>query len=1048
MKKIKEISLLFILMIAFTLCLTFSVSAKNNIVTGTYGENVTYEFNMKTGQIVFSGTGDMFHYGYSVDFDTMYDYNDDVDIDYEYAGKTLFQSLGIKSVIISEGITDIGDYAFYNCESLKSVTIPKSVRKIGFAAFKNCVKLTSIYIPDSVTEIGGYAFYNCQSLKTVRLPKNITYIPSYAFAHCDSMNEITLPVNVKKIGDNAFYSCGVDNVNILGSDVVIGKEAFMHSRLKSLNVSEGVSVIGCKAFANCVGLENIIISESVVEVEVYAFYNCKNLKSVYIGSNVSSLNRKAFEQCDALEKIEVSADNGYYSSDEDGVLFNKDKTVLITSPNAFNKTNYTIPDSVEIITAEAFFGRKSIQSFSIGDNVVSIGVNAFSATGYYNNPDNWEDNALYIGKYLIGVDKSVTGEYTVKDGTLAIGGYAFNLNRKITKINLPEGLRGISDNAFGRLEITKIDIPDSVVHIGSKAFIQCSTLSEVKLPKNIKMIEDDTFRYCCALTKITIPQGVTNISGFSYCSSLTEINIPESVTKIAPRAFEHCYNLKKITVDEDNPVYTTDEYGVLFNKDKTTLVKYPSNLGFTKYIVPNSVTVISCNAFENVIDLKELILSENLRTIESKAIESCLWLTEITIPESVQEILSCGITDCTFLDKIIIKSPDAIIDNESLNALYYVVDPNLDSFNKDEALSKVKEELLETKCVFSKYWDACTMEAEDAVLSAVYCYKDSSAARFAVDNNMKLSYFEDETGHIHCYDDYKLIYPATLNSDGLKARVCNSCGEEIERQVIPKISLVYFFGFSANEDVVYDNACDNPTVIVRDAKGNRLNSYKSFDVQYSHDKSSVKSRNAKITFKGDYEGETKLKYTVVLNSPKDIYATQTASSVLLYWSSVHDSRITGYQVYMYNRQTKKYEKLGSTADREMKVTKLNSGTTYKFRVRAYYKDSRGCVYSNYVYITTCTKPAKTTLSVTSPSKGKVSFSWKNISGENGFEIYYSTKKNGEYKKLASYKANTVSGTKSKLKSGKTYYFKIRAYKTVGSTTAYGSFSSVKSIKVK
>ncbi|MEE1320481.1 MAG: hypothetical protein UHM85_02975, partial [Acutalibacteraceae bacterium] len=150
----------------------------------------------------------------------------------------------------------------------------------------------------------------------------------------------------------------------------------------------------------------------------------------------------------------------------------------------------------------------------------------------------------------------------------------------------------------------------------------------------------------------------------------------------------------------------------------------------------------------------------------------------------------------------------------------------------------------------------------------------------------------------------------------------------------------------------------------------------------------------------------------------------------------------------YNSKTKKYEYYKSTSSTSLKISKLKEGTAYKYKVRAYTKDD-GTIYGEYSKVfetaTKCKTPSITKLTTT---KGTASYTWSNVAGESGYQVYYSTKKDSGSKKVASYQTNVVKGSKSKLTSGKTYYFKVRAYKKTASGTVYSSWSAVKSVKIK
>lgn len=147
-------------------------------------------------------------------------------------------------------------------------------------------------------------------------------------------------------------------------------------------------------------------------------------------------------------------------------------------------------------------------------------------------------------------------------------------------------------------------------------------------------------------------------------------------------------------------------------------------------------------------------------------------------------------------------------------------------------------------------------------------------------------------------------------------------------------------------------------------------------------------------------------------------------------------------------KTKSWKKIKTTTATSYKVQKLTAGTKYKFRVKAYKKDDGtiwGAASSTFETATKCKTP---TLKVTSTKKGVAALTWTNVNGESAYQVYYSTSKNGTYKKLATTKANVAKYSKKKLKSKKTYYFKVRAVTKTASGNVYSAWSSVKSVKIK
>ena len=178
----------------------------------------------------------------------------------------------IKRVVIKDGVTNIGNHAFYYCTALTSVKIPNSVTSIGDRTFYECSSLTSITIPNSVTSIGDYAFRG-SNLTSVTIPNSVTSIGNCAFEYCIGLTSITIPNSVKSIGHRAFYYC-------LG--------------LTSVTIGNSVTSIGESAFEYCYGLTSITIPNSVTSIGNCAFYCCDKLVSLTIGNSVKSIGAQAF----------------------------------------------------------------------------------------------------------------------------------------------------------------------------------------------------------------------------------------------------------------------------------------------------------------------------------------------------------------------------------------------------------------------------------------------------------------------------------------------------------------------------------------------------------------------------------------------------------------------------------------------------------------------------------------------------------------------------------------------------------------------------------
>ena len=216
---------------------------------------------------------------------------------------------------------------------------------------------------------------------------------------------------------------------------------------------------------------------------------------------------------------------------------------------------------------------------------------------------------------------------------------AFYSTSGITSVIIPEGITSIGNGAFYYCtNITSVTIPDSVTSISSYAFYNCGKLTDIDIPQGVTSIAANVFNSCSNLTSVTIPDSVTSIgsSAFSECSRLPAITISANVTTIGSQAFSQCGKLTEITVASDNPNFTSDG-GILYNKDKSTLIAYPSASGSINNI-PNSVTSIGNYAFYYCTGLTGIDIPTTVTSIGERAFSNCTGLTGITIPASLTTI--------------------------------------------------------------------------------------------------------------------------------------------------------------------------------------------------------------------------------------------------------------------------------------------------------------------------------------------------------------------------------------------------------------------------
>ena len=307
----------------------------------------------------------------------------------------------VTNLVIPNTITEIKKYAFCGCVSLTSVSIPDSVTSIGYSAFRGCSSLTSITIPNGITFISVTTFSGCSSLSSITIPHSVTSIEYGAFNGCSNLANITIPNSVTEIGEKAFSGCSsLTSVSIPDSVTSIGYSAFRGcSSLTSVNIPDSVTSISSSAFSGCTNLTSITIPDSVTSIGVCAFEGCSSLANITIPNSVTSISGEAFSGCASLTSITipdsvtsigdsvffncigltsitVDGNNTLYMS-IDGNLYTKDGKTLIQY--AIGKTNseFSIPNGVVDIRADALRYCTNLKSIIIPQSITSIGHSAF-----------------------------------------------------------------------------------------------------------------------------------------------------------------------------------------------------------------------------------------------------------------------------------------------------------------------------------------------------------------------------------------------------------------------------------------------------------------------------------------------------------------------------------------------------------------------------------------------------------------------------------------------------------------------------------------------
>lgn len=603
------------------------------VASGKCGENLTWSVDAEN-VLTISGTG------------AMWDYEEVVDAQGGHTSAPWY-AYSPTELVLEEGITYIGEFAFYRCGFTGGLTLPESLTSIGIYAFSQCYGFTgSLVLPENLTSIGGSAFLLCRGFAgSLTLPQNLTSIEWGAFLGCSGLTSVTIPKSVKEIAGGAFSNCSnlssiivdgntnydsVDNVlfnkdhtTLLSypagkkdtSYVVpesvksIGVCAFVGADLSSLTLPQDLTSIGWGAFEACRNLTSVTIPDSVTNIGFAVFRACSSLTSVTIPWRMTKVEEQAFSGCGKLTDVYYTGSQARWDRIE-------------VSGNNEPLLNATIH----------FEAASPVGTGSCGENLTwsvdGDGILTISGTGAMWDYEDVESEGGGWRTLAPWYDYAPT-ELVFKEGVTQIGKSAFCGCDFKGSVTLPKGL----------------------TQIGAGAFLNCFNLTGVTIPQGVTSIGDNAFLNCRNLTSVVIPEGVTSIGvrAFGACYGLTSVTIPKSVTSIGEPAFSGCLN--NIFVDEGNASYSSVD-GVLFNKDHTTLIAYPANRADTAYKIPEGVTSIGNWAFQTCWYLTDVTIPESMTSIGNYAFAWSDELNAITIAKSVTSIGKGAFSYCTGLKDV------------------------------------------------------------------------------------------------------------------------------------------------------------------------------------------------------------------------------------------------------------------------------------------------------------------------------------------------------------------------------------------------------------
>lgn len=583
---------------------------------GDSGDNITWELD-EAGVLTLKGSGDM--------------------ASYYYSGEIPWNELGItndiKSIIVGEGITSIGSYAFYYCKNAVSVSIPSTVTKIGTYSFYS-TGITEITIPESVTEIS----------------KN-------AFSYSNKLVKVTLPSSLTKLADSVFIGCSsLTTVNIPKSLTSVGSYALSGTAIESIVLPETVTELGDGAFSRCTKLTSVNIPEGITEIGMFTFNMCKALTSLHIPASVKKMHSDVFYGCESLKTLTVDGNNQYFTAKDD-VIYNKDMTTLILYAPKKEDTSFSVPATVKTIDDYAF-QYSGLKAVTLPDGLGEMGYGAFISSSI--ESIKIPASVTKLGSLVFSKCKSLTS-VVFEDGITIkeIPYSAFSSSSALESIEIPESVEIIDSVAFSYCTSLKnVSISDKITRVGNDAFNNTAILKSMLYSNGVKYLDGWAVDLKYGVENIVIKEGTKGLSDsfFSFDSVIKTISLPASLQYVGEQSFLSSENIVSVTVADNNNYYSSLD-GILYNKEKTELIYYPKGKTDESFTAPSTVKVIYDCAFYQS-SVKNVVLPEGLEKIGNSAFWSNKALESINFPSTLLDVGDTAFEYCSVLDGIAL--PDGI----------------------------------------------------------------------------------------------------------------------------------------------------------------------------------------------------------------------------------------------------------------------------------------------------------------------------------------------------------------------------------------------------
>lgn len=752
----------------------------------------------------------------------------------------------IKSVVIPNTVTKIGQWAFYGNNVLERAVIGESVKEMGRDVFEDCPLKTLIFNAvncesDGTKEKPIFP----SSVETLKFGEKVERIPGYSFAHCNNLTAVDLPNSVNKIGDGAFEWCGEFSINLSKNLAIIGTDAFFACSLTSIDLPNSLEIIEERAFYGCC-FTSIEIPNSVLIIEDEAFGKCESLTTVIF-------NADDCQSCGILYPVFPDSVNTLLIGDNV-------RTIPYKAFRNLNLEYVYIPNSVKEIGDMAFQYCK-MKTIEIPSSVESIGEAAF---GYCFDLTELAFNAtacLTCGSSDHPAFPNSITNLSVGTNVTVIPAYAFKNFQDLISVEIPNSVNTIGMEAFCDCSsLTSAIIPNSVTEISDGTFSGCRSLTYLGIPDSLTKIGNKAFYNCINLQEIEIPNTVSEIGALAFfgCQGFSSITIPNSIRSIGYQAFENCGNLTTVIFNaEDCELCGSLDISTFPQKVSTLTLggkvsRIPDFAFFgcavESIVIPNSVTYIGNGAFK-MTDLKTLIfnamncatcgslsepafpetlatltIGDKITRIPDYAFNQCLNLTSIDIPNTVTLIGESAFAECIRLTSVAIGSSVTTIEKQAfMNCpLTTIIIPSTVTEIGERAFSGCS---LETITIGSglKFIGQSAFNNNTSI-SNIYItaqtpptiseetFNDYSAKLWLQGETARSAY-EQATPWNH-FDQAYMVTPTGIDNWGYKT-INGKPGEKYGLNVtlLPEnVTLPYIFWHSTNSDVATVSTSNSSTV--------------------------------------------------------------------------------------------------------------------------------------------------------------------------------------------------------------------------------------------